>query len=64
MTTSRKQKAFKRGDTVEYETRQIVTAKVVGFRWVEFPDGSGLWKYFLSDGREHVATGLSKISRK
>jgi hypothetical protein len=64
MTPTRKQKAFKSGGHVEYETRQIVSAKIIGFRWVGFPDGTGIWKYKLSNGTEHVATGLTKISRE
>lgn len=48
---------FKKGDTVEFFQR--TTATVTGFRWVGFSDGSGIWKYRLSDGSERVTSSLA-----
>jgi hypothetical protein len=60
MMTKKKRspKAFRLGTQVEF--RLLHAAEVVGFRWVGFPDGSGLWKYKLSDGHEMVAAALTK----
>jgi hypothetical protein len=44
--------AFRIGQKVSYERREIINTKIVGKRWVAYSDGTGIWKYQTEDGHE------------